>query len=82
MSFNFTSLPSSLKFKIEPPALTDSENSSDDVMVRTKPESAHHQIDLKDVEALIPPLDFMVRTGPNIEHHEVTKTPKNNERKT
>ncbi|MBW0577254.1 hypothetical protein O181_116969 [Austropuccinia psidii MF-1] len=39
-------------------------------MVRTKPDSAHHQNDLKDDEAIITPLDFMVRTKPNIEHHE------------
>ncbi|MBW0577333.1 hypothetical protein O181_117048 [Austropuccinia psidii MF-1] len=50
-------------------------------MVRTKPDSAHHQNDLKDDEAIIAPLDVMVRTKPNIEHHEDNNTKSNHKRK-
>ncbi|MBW0574929.1 hypothetical protein O181_114644 [Austropuccinia psidii MF-1] len=50
-------------------------------MVRTKPDSAHHQNDLNDVESTIPPLDVMVRTKPNIEHHEDKNTKSNHKRK-
>ncbi|MBW0565048.1 hypothetical protein O181_104763 [Austropuccinia psidii MF-1] len=39
-------------------------------MGRTKPDSAHHQNDMKDNEALIPPLDVMVRTKPDSAHHQ------------
>ncbi|MBW0561038.1 hypothetical protein O181_100753 [Austropuccinia psidii MF-1] len=73
MSFNFTPLPSSLKFKKTPPP-SHSSNHSDNVMVRTKPDSEHNQNDLNDVESTIPPLDVMVRTKPNIEHHEDNNT--------
>ncbi|MBW0583565.1 hypothetical protein O181_123280 [Austropuccinia psidii MF-1] len=77
MSFNFTPLPSSLKFKKNSPPLSHSSNHFDDVMVRTKPDSAHCQNDLKDDEAIIPPLDVMFRTKPNIEHHEDNNTKSN-----
>ncbi|MBW0580907.1 hypothetical protein O181_120622 [Austropuccinia psidii MF-1] len=50
-------------------------------MVRTKPDSEHHQNDLKDDEAIIAPLDVMVRTKPNIEHHEDNNTKSNHETK-
>ncbi|MBW0576503.1 hypothetical protein O181_116218 [Austropuccinia psidii MF-1] len=50
-------------------------------MVRTKPDSAHHQNDLKDDETIISPLDVMVRTKPNIEHHEDNNTKSNHKRK-
>ncbi|MBW0470372.1 hypothetical protein O181_010087 [Austropuccinia psidii MF-1] len=50
-------------------------------MVRTKPDSAHHPNDLKDDEAIVPPLDVMVRTKPNIEHHEDNNTKSNHKRK-
>ncbi|MBW0586664.1 hypothetical protein O181_126379 [Austropuccinia psidii MF-1] len=50
-------------------------------MVRTKPDSAHHHNDLKDDEAIIPPLDVMLRTKPNIEHHEDNNTKSINKRK-
>ncbi|MBW0467920.1 hypothetical protein O181_007635 [Austropuccinia psidii MF-1] len=43
-------------------------------MVRTKPDSAHHQNDLNDVKCTIPPLDVIFRTKPNIEHHEDNNT--------
>ncbi|MBW0474874.1 hypothetical protein O181_014589 [Austropuccinia psidii MF-1] len=69
MSFNLTPLPSSLKFKRETPALSHSGNNSDDIMVRTKPDSEHHQKDSKDDETPITSLDFMVSTKPNREHH-------------
>ncbi|MBW0569491.1 hypothetical protein O181_109206 [Austropuccinia psidii MF-1] len=81
MSFNFTPLPSSLKFKKNAPPLSHSSNHFDDVMVRTKPDSEHHQNDLKDDEAIISPLDVMVRTKPNIEHHEDNNTKSNHKRK-
>ncbi|MBW0582016.1 hypothetical protein O181_121731 [Austropuccinia psidii MF-1] len=81
MSFHFPSLPSSLKFKKKSPPPSHSSNHFDDVMVRTKPDSAHHQNDLKDDEAHITPLDVMVRTKPNIEHHEDNNTKLNNKRK-
>ncbi|MBW0520922.1 hypothetical protein O181_060637 [Austropuccinia psidii MF-1] len=77
MSFNFTPLPSSLKFKKIFPPLSHSSNHFYDVMVRTKPYSEHHQNDLKDDEAIIAPLDVMVRTKPNIEHHEDNNTKSN-----
>ncbi|MBW0565540.1 hypothetical protein O181_105255 [Austropuccinia psidii MF-1] len=50
-------------------------------MVRTKPDSAHHQNDLNDVESTIPPLEVMVRTEPNIEHHENNNAKSNHKRK-
>ncbi|MBW0592050.1 hypothetical protein O181_131765, partial [Austropuccinia psidii MF-1] len=81
MSFNLTPLTSSLKFKKNSPPLSHSSNHFDDVMVMTKPDSAHHQNDLKDGEAIIPPLDVMVRTKPNIEHHEDNNTRSNHKRK-
>ncbi|MBW0587228.1 hypothetical protein O181_126943 [Austropuccinia psidii MF-1] len=81
MSFHFSPLPSSLKFKKKPPPPSHSSNNSDNVMVRTKPDSAHHQNDLNDVESTIPPLDIMVRTKPNIEHHEDNNTKSNHKRK-
>ncbi|MBW0477262.1 hypothetical protein O181_016977 [Austropuccinia psidii MF-1] len=81
MSFNLTLLPSSLKFKKNPPPLSHSENNSDDVMVRTKPDSENHQNDLKDDETIIPPLDVIIRTKPNIEHHEENNTKTNHVRK-
>ncbi|MBW0585647.1 hypothetical protein O181_125362 [Austropuccinia psidii MF-1] len=46
-------------------------------MVRTKPDSAHHQNDLNYFEFTIPPLDVMVRTKPNIECHEDNNTKSN-----
>ncbi|MBW0527958.1 hypothetical protein O181_067673 [Austropuccinia psidii MF-1] len=81
MSFNFTPLPSSLKLKKKFPPLSHSSNHFDDVMVRTKPDSAHNQNDLKYDEAIISPLDVMVRTKPNIEHHEDNNTKSNHKRK-
>ncbi|MBW0585542.1 hypothetical protein O181_125257 [Austropuccinia psidii MF-1] len=81
MSFNFTPLPSSLKFKKNAPALSHSSNHFDYVMVRTKPDSAHHHNNLKDDEAIISPLDFMVRTKLNIEHHEDNNSKSNHKRK-
>ncbi|MBW0541717.1 hypothetical protein O181_081432 [Austropuccinia psidii MF-1] len=71
MSFHFSHLPSPLKFKKKPPPPSHSSNNSDNVMVRTKPHSAHNQNDLKDVEFTIPPLDIMVGTK---EHHEDKNT--------
>ncbi|MBW0500137.1 hypothetical protein O181_039852 [Austropuccinia psidii MF-1] len=50
-------------------------------MVRTKPDSAHHQNHLNDVETIIPLLDVMVRTKPNIEHPEYNNTKTNHKRK-
>ncbi|MBW0559764.1 hypothetical protein O181_099479 [Austropuccinia psidii MF-1] len=50
-------------------------------MVRNKPDSAHHQNDLKDYEAIIPNLYFMVRNKPNIEHHDNNNTKSNHKRK-
>ncbi|MBW0592432.1 hypothetical protein O181_132147 [Austropuccinia psidii MF-1] len=50
-------------------------------MVRTKPDSEHHQQDLKDYETIIPPLDFKFSTKPNIEHHEDNNTRKNHKSK-
>ncbi|MBW0592430.1 hypothetical protein O181_132145 [Austropuccinia psidii MF-1] len=81
MSCNFTPLPSSLKFKKNAPPLSYSSDHFDDVMVRTKPDSAHHQNYLKDNEAIIAPLDVMVRTKPNIEHHEDNNTKSNHKRR-
>ncbi|MBW0587566.1 hypothetical protein O181_127281 [Austropuccinia psidii MF-1] len=81
ISFNFSPLPSAFKFKKKPPPLSHSSNHSDYVMVRTKPDSAPHQNDLKDDEAIIPSLDFMVRTKPNIERHEDNDTKSNHKRK-
>ncbi|MBW0588428.1 hypothetical protein O181_128143 [Austropuccinia psidii MF-1] len=72
MSFHFIPLPSSLKIKTKPPPLCQSSNNSDNVMVRTKPDSAHHQNDLNDVESTIPLL---------IEHHEDNNTKSNHKRK-
>ncbi|MBW0498217.1 hypothetical protein O181_037932 [Austropuccinia psidii MF-1] len=50
-------------------------------MVRTKPNSAHHQNDLNDDENIVPPLDLMVRTKPKIEQHEDNNTQTNHKRK-
>ncbi|MBW0547871.1 hypothetical protein O181_087586 [Austropuccinia psidii MF-1] len=50
-------------------------------MVRSKPDSAHHQNDLKHDEAIIPSLDVIVRTKPIIEHHEDNNTKTNHKRK-
>ncbi|MBW0477164.1 hypothetical protein O181_016879 [Austropuccinia psidii MF-1] len=80
MSYNFTPLPSSLKFKKNAPPLSHSQTHSDDLMVSTKPDSAHHQNYLKDDETIIPPLDFMVRTKPNIEYHKDNNTKTNHKR--
>ncbi|MBW0534951.1 hypothetical protein O181_074666, partial [Austropuccinia psidii MF-1] len=63
------------------PSFSHSSNNSDDVMVRTKPDSAHHQIDLKDDEAIIPALDVMVRTKPNIENHNDNNNTKSNHKR-
>ncbi|MBW0559557.1 hypothetical protein O181_099272, partial [Austropuccinia psidii MF-1] len=63
------------------PSFSHSSNHSDDVMVRTKPDPEHHQNDLKDDEAIIPPLDVMVSTKPNIAHHQDNNTNSNHERK-
>ncbi|MBW0589779.1 hypothetical protein O181_129494, partial [Austropuccinia psidii MF-1] len=80
ISFNFT--PSIiLEIQKNAPPLSHSSNHFDDVMVRTKPDSEHHQNDLKDDEAIITPLDVMVRTKPNIEHHEDNNTKSNHKRK-
>ncbi|MBW0584276.1 hypothetical protein O181_123991 [Austropuccinia psidii MF-1] len=81
MSFHFSPLPSSLQFKKKPPPPSHSSNNSDNVMVRTKTYSAHHQNDLNDVECTIPPLDVMARTKPNIEHNEDKNTKSINKRK-
>ncbi|MBW0569967.1 hypothetical protein O181_109682 [Austropuccinia psidii MF-1] len=77
MAFNFTPLPSSLRFKKNTPSFSHSSNHSDYVMVGTEPDSAHNQNDLKDDEAIIPSLDIIVRTKPNIEHHEDNNTKSN-----
>ncbi|MBW0549974.1 hypothetical protein O181_089689 [Austropuccinia psidii MF-1] len=79
MSFYFSPLPSSLKPR-KPPPLYHSSNHSDNVMVRTKADSAHHQNDLNDVKCTIPPLYVMVRTKPNIKHHEDNNTKSNHKR--
>ncbi|MBW0462451.1 hypothetical protein O181_002166 [Austropuccinia psidii MF-1] len=63
------------------PTSCHSSNSSDDVMVRTKPVSVHHQNDLNDDATIVPPLDFMVRTKPKIDHHEDNNNPTNHKRK-
>ncbi|MBW0538584.1 hypothetical protein O181_078299 [Austropuccinia psidii MF-1] len=81
MSFHLFPLPSSLKFKESAPPISNSSNCSDDVMVRTKPESAHHQNDLNDDETIVPPNDVMVRTKPKIEHHEDNNSQTNHKRK-
>ncbi|MBW0463229.1 hypothetical protein O181_002944 [Austropuccinia psidii MF-1] len=81
ISFHFWPPPSSLKFKENAPPLSHSQTHSDDVMVRTKPSSAHHQNDLKDDETIVPPLDVMVRTKPKIENHEDNNTQNNYKRK-
>ncbi|MBW0493283.1 hypothetical protein O181_032998 [Austropuccinia psidii MF-1] len=81
MSFHFSPLPSSLKFKKKPPPPSHSSNHSDNVMVKTKLDSAHHQNDLNDVEFTIPPLDFMVSTKPNMEYNEDKNTKSINKRK-
>ncbi|MBW0463091.1 hypothetical protein O181_002806 [Austropuccinia psidii MF-1] len=49
-------------------------------MVRTKPDSEHHQNDLNYFERTITPLDVMVRTKQNIEHHEDNNTKSNHKR--
>ncbi|MBW0555279.1 hypothetical protein O181_094994 [Austropuccinia psidii MF-1] len=81
MSFPFLPLPSSLKFKKNAPTPCHSSNSSDDVMVRTKPMSVNHQNNLNDVATIIPPIDVMVRTKPKIEHHEDNNNPTNHKKK-
>ncbi|MBW0592947.1 hypothetical protein O181_132662 [Austropuccinia psidii MF-1] len=81
MSFHFSPLPSSLKFKKKGPPPSYSSNHSHNFMFRTKPDSAHHQNDLNDVDSTPPALDTMVRTKPNIEHHEDKNTKSINNRK-
>ncbi|MBW0580131.1 hypothetical protein O181_119846 [Austropuccinia psidii MF-1] len=81
MSFPFHPLPSSLKFKKRTPTPCNTSNCSDDVMVRTKPMSVHHQNDLNDDGTIFPPIDVMVRTKPKIEHHEDNNNPTNHKRK-
>ncbi|MBW0475084.1 hypothetical protein O181_014799 [Austropuccinia psidii MF-1] len=81
MPFPFCPLQSSLKFKKCAPTPCNSSNSSDDVMVRTKPVSVHHQNDLNDYATIFPPLDVMVRTKPKIEHHEDNNNPTSHKRK-
>ncbi|MBW0532251.1 hypothetical protein O181_071966 [Austropuccinia psidii MF-1] len=81
MPFPLRPLPSSLKFKKSTPTPYHSSNSSDDFMVRTKPVSVHHQIDLNDDATIVPSLDVMVRTKPKIEHHEDYNNPTNHKRK-
>ncbi|MBW0579302.1 hypothetical protein O181_119017 [Austropuccinia psidii MF-1] len=49
-------------------------------MVRTEPESAHHQNHLND-ETIFPPIDVMSRTEPSIAHHEDDNNQINNKRK-
>ncbi|MBW0534833.1 hypothetical protein O181_074548 [Austropuccinia psidii MF-1] len=46
-------------------------------MIRTTPDSEHHQNDFKANETIIPSLDSMVRTKPKIEHHEDNNTKTN-----
>ncbi|MBW0527171.1 hypothetical protein O181_066886 [Austropuccinia psidii MF-1] len=81
MSFHFSPLSSSWKFKKKPPPPSHSSNHSDNVMLRTKPDSSHHQNNLNDVKSTIPPLDVMVSAKPNIEHHENNNTKSNHKRK-
>ncbi|MBW0462166.1 hypothetical protein O181_001881 [Austropuccinia psidii MF-1] len=50
-------------------------------MVRTKPDSAHHQNYLKDDEPLLTPIDFMACNKPNREYHEVNDTETNHKSK-
>ncbi|MBW0486666.1 hypothetical protein O181_026381 [Austropuccinia psidii MF-1] len=80
MSFN-SPPPIILKIQKNAPPLSHSSNHFDDVMVRNKPDSAHHHNNLKDDEAIIAPLDVMVRTKPNVEHHEDNNTKSNHKRK-
>ncbi|MBW0460563.1 hypothetical protein O181_000278 [Austropuccinia psidii MF-1] len=70
-----------LKIQKNAPALSQSSNHSDDVMVRTKPDSENHQNDLNHVETTVSHLDGMVRTKPNIEHNEYNNTQTNHKRK-
>ncbi|MBW0556678.1 hypothetical protein O181_096393 [Austropuccinia psidii MF-1] len=81
MSFPFRPLPSSLKFKknVSPPS--HSSNCSDDVMVRAKPVSVHHQDDLNYDANIVTPIDVMVRTKPKIENHEYNNKQTNHKRK-
>ncbi|MBW0552132.1 hypothetical protein O181_091847 [Austropuccinia psidii MF-1] len=81
MSFPFRPLPSPLKFKKNAPTPCHSSNSSDHVMIRTKPVSVHHQNEFKDDATIVPPIDVMVRTKPNIEHCEDNNKPTNHKRK-
>ncbi|MBW0560580.1 hypothetical protein O181_100295 [Austropuccinia psidii MF-1] len=81
MSFPFCSLPSSLKFKKSAPPSSHSSNCSEDVMVRTKPVSVHHQNDLNDDENIVTPIDVMVRTKSKLEHHEDNNNQTNHKRK-
>ncbi|MBW0556940.1 hypothetical protein O181_096655 [Austropuccinia psidii MF-1] len=81
MSFPFHPLPSSLKFKKRAPPPSHSSNYSDNVMVRTKPVSVHHQNDLNDDANIVTPIHVMARTKPNIEHHEDNNNQTNNKRK-
>ncbi|MBW0510351.1 hypothetical protein O181_050066 [Austropuccinia psidii MF-1] len=80
MSSPFRPLPSSLKFKKRAAPLSHSSNYSDDVMVRTKPVSVHHQNNLNDANIVIP-IDVMVKTNPKIEHHEDNNNHTNHKRK-
>ncbi|MBW0564028.1 hypothetical protein O181_103743 [Austropuccinia psidii MF-1] len=81
ISFPFCPLPSSLKFKESAPTPCNSSNCCDDVMVRTKPVSVHHQNELNDDANIVTPSDVMVRTKPKIEHHEDNNNQTNNKRK-
>ncbi|MBW0549266.1 hypothetical protein O181_088981 [Austropuccinia psidii MF-1] len=81
MSFHSSPLPSSLKFKKNAPPLSHSSDNSNYVMVKTKPDSAHHKNDLNHVQATVPPVDVMVRTKQDIEHHEDNNTQTNYKRK-
>ncbi|MBW0568440.1 hypothetical protein O181_108155 [Austropuccinia psidii MF-1] len=74
-------LPSSLKFKKHAPPPSHSSNYSDDVMVRTKPVSVHHQNHLNDDANIVTPIDVMVRTKPKIEHHEGNNNQTNHKKK-
>ncbi|MBW0554255.1 hypothetical protein O181_093970 [Austropuccinia psidii MF-1] len=66
--------------KSNAPPLSHSSNYSDDVMVRTKPESEHHQNNLNDDETIVHPNDVMVGTKPKIEHHEDNNNQTNHKR--
>ncbi|MBW0557590.1 hypothetical protein O181_097305 [Austropuccinia psidii MF-1] len=81
ISFPFRPLPSSLKFKKSAPPPCHSSKYSDDVMVRTKTVSVHHQNELNDDATIVPPIDVMVRTKPKIEQHEDNNNQTSHKRK-